>query len=118
MNTTKKLQQAKLDQWAVLCKEQSKSGLTVRLGCEQNGYIIHTYNCWKHRLKESYVDSVRPDIVPIAPQPPAPLHELRDSRESADSCITSTISLSLWCEDPVPLQCPTCFQNQRATLGR
>lgn len=28
MNTTKKLQQAKLDQWAVLCKEQSQSGLT------------------------------------------------------------------------------------------
>ena len=26
MNTTKKLQQAKLDQWAVLCKEQSEIG--------------------------------------------------------------------------------------------
>lgn len=39
MNTTKKLQQAKLDQWAVLCKEQSQSGLTVRQWCEQNGYM-------------------------------------------------------------------------------
>ncbi|WP_347995776.1 hypothetical protein [uncultured Eubacterium sp.] len=95
MNTTKKLQQAKLDQWAVLCKEQSESGLTVRQWCEQNGYTIHTYNYWKHRLKESYVDSVLPDIVPITPQPPAPLHELRDSRESADSCINNTISVSL-----------------------
>lgn len=66
MNTTKKLQQAKLDQWAVLCKEQSESGLTVRQWCKQNGYTIHTYNYWKHRLKESYVDSVLPDIVPIA----------------------------------------------------
>ena len=36
MNTTKKLQQAKLDQWTVLCKEQSESGLTVRQWCEQN----------------------------------------------------------------------------------
>ena len=89
MNTTKKLQQAKLDQWAVLCKEQSESGLTVRQWCEQNGYTIHTYNYWKHRLKESYVDSVLPDIVPITPQAPAPLHELRDSR------INSTISVSL-----------------------
>lgn len=84
MNTTKKLQQAKLDQWAVLCKEQSESGLTVRQWCEQNGYTIHTYNYWKHRLKESYVDSVLPDIVPITPQPPAPLHELRDSRASQE----------------------------------
>lgn len=66
MNTTKKLQQVKLDQWAVLCKEQSESGLTVRQWCKQNGYTIHTYNYWKHRLKESYVDSVLPDIVPIA----------------------------------------------------
>lgn len=53
MNTTKKLPQAKHDQWAVLCKEQSESGLTVRQWCEQNGYTIHTYNYWKHRLKES-----------------------------------------------------------------
>ena len=53
MNTTKKLQQVKLDQWAVLCKEQSESGLTVRQWCEQNGYTIHTCNYWKHRLKES-----------------------------------------------------------------
>lgn len=78
MNTTKKLPQAKHDQWAVLCKEQSESGLTVRQWCEQNGYTIHTYNYWKHRLKESYVDSVLPDIVPIIPQAPAPLHELCD----------------------------------------
>lgn len=89
MNTTKKLQQAKLDQWAVLCKEQSESGLTVRQWCEQKGYTIHTYNYWKHRLKESYVDSVLPDIVPITLQAPAPLHE------SADSCINSTISVAL-----------------------
>lgn len=89
MNTTKKLQQAKLDQWAVLCKEQSESGLTVKQWCEQNGYTIHTYNYRKHRLKESYVDSVLPDIVPITPQSPAPLHELRDS------CINSTICVAL-----------------------
>lgn len=95
MNTTKKLPQAKHDQWTVLCKEQSESGLTVRQWCEQNGYTIHTYNYWKHRLKESYVDSVLPDIVPIIPQAPAPLHELCDLRNSADSCINNTISVLL-----------------------
>lgn len=92
MNTTKKLQQVKLDQWAVLCKEQSQSGLTVKQWCEQNGYTVHAYNYWKHRLKESYVDSVLPDIVPVTPQAPAPLHELRDSPES---CINNTISIAL-----------------------
>lgn len=95
MNTTKKLPQAKHDQWTVLCKEQSESGLTVRQWCEQNGYTIHTYNYWKHRLKESYVDSVLPDIVPIIPQAPAPLHELCDLRNSTDSCINNTISVLL-----------------------
>ena len=99
MNTTKKLQQAKLDQWAVLCKEQFESGLTVKQWCEQNGYTIHTYNYWKHRLKESYVDSILPDIVPITPQAPAPLPELCDSRESADSCINNT-SLSRFVVSP------------------
>lgn len=95
MNTTKKIQRVKLDQCAVLCKEQSPSGLTVKQWCEQNGYTIHTYNYWKHHLKESYVDSVLPDIVPITPQVPASLHELRNSRESPDSCINNTISVSL-----------------------
>ena len=92
MNTTKQLQQIKLDQWAVLCKEQSKSGLTVKQWCDQNGYPIHTYNYWKHRLKENYVESALHDIVPITPPVPGVLHE---SRESHDSGITNTISILL-----------------------
>ena len=92
MNTTKQLQQIKLDQWAVLCKEQSKSGLTVKQWCDQNGYTIHTYNYWKHRLKENYVESALHDIVPITPPVPGVLHE---SRESHDSGITNTISILL-----------------------
>lgn len=52
MNTTKQLQQIKLDQWAVLCKEQAQSGLSVKQWCDQNGCTIHTYNYWKHRLKK------------------------------------------------------------------
>ena len=88
MNTTKQLQQIKLDQWAVLCKEQAQSGLTVKQWCDQNGYTIHTYNYWKHRLKENYVGSALHDIVPITPPVPAAL---------PDSGITNTISILLGC---------------------
>lgn len=90
MNTAKQLQQIKLDQWAVLCKEQAKSGLTVKQWCDQNGYTIHTYNYWKHRLKENYVESALHDIVSITPPVPGVLHE---SHESHDLGITNTISI-------------------------
>ena len=89
MNTTKQLQQIKLDQWAVLCKDQAQSGLTVKQWCDQNGYTIHTYNYWKHRLKENYVESALHDIVPITPSVPGVL------RESHDSGITNSISILL-----------------------
>ena len=101
MNTTKQLQQIKLDQWAVLCKEQSKSGLTVKQWCDQNGYTIHTYNYWKHRLKENYVESALHDIVPITPPVPGVLHE---SRESHDSGITNTISINGKYNNHLPLE--------------
>ncbi len=92
MNTTKQLQQFKLDQWAVLCNEQAKSGLTVKQWCDQNGYTIHTYNYWKHRLKENYVESALHDIVPITPPVPT---ALPDSHKSHDSGITNSISILL-----------------------
>ena len=112
MNTTQKLHQAKLDQWAVLCKEQSQSGLTVKQWCEHNGYSIHTYNYWKHRLKENYVDSLLPEIVPISPSTPVATEDqyfsnaltsvatqgsdvLSDSRKSPESCNTNPISIFL-----------------------
>lgn len=113
MNTNQKLHRARLNQWAALCKEQSQSGLTVKLWCEQNGYTIHTYNYWNHRLIESYVDSLVPEIVPITFSVPAAAEDvhhpvnslapvpaygsdiLRDSRESHESCNTNPISILL-----------------------
>lgn len=92
MNTTKQLQQFKLDQWAGLCKEQAQSGLTVKQWCNQNGYTIHTYNYWKHRLKENYVESALHDIVSITPPDPGVLPVSRDSH---DSGITNSISILL-----------------------
>lgn len=113
LNTNQKLHQARLNQWAVLCKEQSQSGLTVKQWCEQNGYTIHTYNYRKHRLKESYVDSLVPEIVPITSSVPVAAEDvhhpvnslapipvygsdvLRDSRESHESCNATPISILL-----------------------
>lgn len=92
MNTIKQLQQIKLDQWVVLCKEQAQSGLIVKQWCDQNGYIIHTYNYWKHCLKENYIESALHEIVSITPAVPGTLPE---SCVSHDSSITNTISILL-----------------------
>ena len=71
MNAKQKFHQAKLNQWIGLFKEQADSGLTIRQWCEKNNYSFHTYNYWKHRLKESYVDSLVPEIVHITSSVPA-----------------------------------------------
>ena len=66
MNAKQKLHQARLQEWAGRFAEQKASGLTVRQWCEVNHFSFHTYNYWKHLLKEEVVDQVLPDIVPIA----------------------------------------------------
>ena len=66
MNTKEKLHQLRLNEWAARFSEQKTSGLTVRQWCEQNNYSIHTYNYWKHLLKEELASQVLPDIVPLS----------------------------------------------------
>ena len=65
MNTKQKLHQLHLNEWTSRFTVQKSSGLTVRQWCEQNNYSIHTYNYWKHVLKEELASQVLPDIVPI-----------------------------------------------------
>ena len=65
MNAKQKLHQVHLQEWAVRFADQKASGLTVRQWCTQNNLSFHTYNYWKHLLKENVVDQVLPDIVPI-----------------------------------------------------
>lgn len=72
MNAKQKLHQSKLAQWAIRCKEQADSGLTVKAWCDQNDVSVYTYNYWKHQLKSEYIDSLLPDIVPISLPPAAP----------------------------------------------
>ena len=66
MNTKQKLHKAYLSKWSALFKEQADSGLTIKDWCFQNDISIYKYNYWKHALKEAYVDTVLPDIVPIS----------------------------------------------------
>ena len=65
MNTKQKLHQIHLKEWAARFSEQKSSGLTVKQWCEQNSFSIHTYNYWKHILKEELACQILPDIIPI-----------------------------------------------------
>ncbi len=101
MNAKQKLHQVNLAKWTALFHEQASSGLTVKEWCGQNNISIHTYNYCKHAVKEVYVDSFLPDIVPIAPvslpslPPDLPDYQqpkLCDSRNSMDlSCVSIVI---------------------------
>ena len=66
MNARQKLHQIHLQEWTVRFADQKASGLTVRQWCEQNKLSFHTYNYWKHLLKEEVVDQSLPDIVPLS----------------------------------------------------
>lgn len=66
MNAKQKLHQVRLQEWAGRFAEQKTSGLTVRQWCEVNHFSFHTYNYWKHLLKEEVVDQTMPDIVPLS----------------------------------------------------
>ena len=65
MNAKQKLHQTHLQEWTSRFADQKASGLTVRQWCDQNHFSIHTYNYWKHLLKEEAVDRLLPDIVPV-----------------------------------------------------
>ena len=66
MNAKQKLHQVHLQEWSIRFADQKASGLTVRQWCEQNNLSFHTYNYWKHLLKEEVVDQSLPDIVPLS----------------------------------------------------
>ena len=73
MNADLKIRQAKLSKWAALFQEQASSGLHVKTWCDRNGISINAYYYWKRIVKEAYVDSILPDIVPI---PVSDMHSL------------------------------------------
>ena len=100
MSTKQKIRKANLSKWAELIQDQQASGLTIKSWCDQNNVSFHAYNYWKHILKEEYVNSILPEIVPI-PKPDAiPVREdntqleLRDSRDSYNTPQAITVSIS------------------------
>lgn len=52
MNTKQKLHQLHMNEWTTHFSDQKASELTVKEWCNQNNLSIHTYNYWKHALKE------------------------------------------------------------------
>ena len=111
MNTDLKIRQAKLSRWAARFQEQASSGLHVKTWCDRNGISIHAFYYWKRILKDAYVDSMLPDIVPITipdmPSTPSDpvqpetssheLYKLRNLSESdpAHSPVSDTVIVSI-----------------------
>ena len=87
MNARQKLHQIHLQEWTVRFAEQKASGLTVRQWCEQNNLSFHTYNYWKHLLKEEVVEQALPDIVPLS------LPFLSDSVSSLETTVPDIRSI-------------------------
>lgn len=86
MNVRQKLHQVHLQECTVRFTDQKASGLTVRQWCEQNIFSFHTYNYWKHLLKEEVVDQALPDIVPLSvPTLPESDHSLEIAKSKIRS---------------------------------
>ena len=65
MNTRQKLHQMHLNEWTSRFADQKASGLTIRQWSEQNNFSVHSYNYWKHILKEELACQMLLDIVPL-----------------------------------------------------
>ena len=106
MNNKQKLHQIKLEQWAQRFRQQASSGLTVKEWCAENNFTVHTYNYWKHLLKQEYVDSAlseNHEIVPLTLDYSVPagtqliqastthLDESRDSRNTISITIDDIV---------------------------
>lgn len=60
-----KIRQAKIAKWTSLFNDHAASGLKVADWCQENSISIHAYYYWKRIIKQEYVKSILPDIVPI-----------------------------------------------------
>lgn len=126
MKPDQAIHQANLSRWAMLIKEQASSGLKVKDWCEQNGYSYHAYNYWKHIIKQTCMDNVIPDIVPvtpptisnipdivpITPPPVAVVPVSRDSRNSRNLCETPD-AFVLTLSDGIRIDIPTDISDER-----
>ena len=65
MNSSKIIHQAKLNDWAVAIRQQQESSMSVTSWYKQNHLSTTQFYYWKRKLKDQFVESQLPDIVPI-----------------------------------------------------
>lgn len=53
-------QQASMNQWALIIKEQRASGMTVRSFCNDRGLSWHAYYYWLRKIREALLDNNQP----------------------------------------------------------
>ena len=105
MKAKEKVRKANLTQWSTKFQDQASSGLTVKEWCSQNNVSVYAFYYWKRIAKEAYVDSIIPDIVPVASSLPAfsetsidtpqPLPDSRDLYNFSKSTSHDTITISV-----------------------
>ncbi len=66
MNSTQVIRQAKLNSWADYIRDQQDSSLTVTAWCDQQQISKTQFYYWKRKLKDQFVESQLPDIVPLS----------------------------------------------------
>ena len=89
MNTTKVIHQAKMNAWAESIRDQQESTLSVEEWCQQHQVTKHQFYYWKKKLKDQFVESQIPEIVPV------PQTVLQPSNTSCTSCTTRETVLQL-----------------------
>ena len=98
MNTGKVIHQAKLNYWIETIRAQQSSNQNITQWCESNHISKTQFYYWKRQLKEMYLESQLPEIVPIT---------LPSSELSSTSCKTCT----------TPMHSPDSFAIARITIG-
>ena len=98
MNVNQTLHQANLSKWSALINEQQSSGLNIKQWCLENNQSLYAFYYWKRILKEEYVKSIIPDIVPvtldtISSEPDYGL-ESRDLYNSCNQSSSESISIA------------------------
>lgn len=68
MNTTQIVHQTNLKKWADIIRDQQSSSLTVKDWCSQHQVSKDQFYYWKRKLKDKFVESQLPDIIPISSQ--------------------------------------------------
>lgn len=59
----------RLQQWAVIVQECSRSGLSNREFCRQRGIPEKSFYYWQKKLREQIVDTASPQLVPLEAAP-------------------------------------------------